>query len=614
MAKKKPADDKDKVIRDRILLAKKNTREYHNRVKQWNKYWNGTAKPASVRPADYIFVNYVFAIIKNKISRLYYRNPFINVQARNPKIQGMAPVAKKAEAVVNKQMQDRQLGIRGQIKKSLLDWQRTGIGVFFTGWSTDLETDQEEVTGIKEDNPDFRRIHPLKVHLPPSFSPETLMDMYAVIEVDASLDDLKANKNYDQDVLNSLASASITYLKPDNKFGSEEPDLARVKTYHYYSSKERAVYVQHEDRPILKAEPNPYAEDFGEDAAIPLRFIWGDDDLESEWPMSPIQIMQALQMELNKTRTQKATHRKRFNRKYLIDDTVDSGGRDKLSEGQDGTMVPVTLEGGKNIANLVWPVPDAQQTPTNDEMDRLIKDDLNVVMGTSQLTLSAKSTNPTLGQDQMSEAKSQTREDEEQEMVEEFVESIYTALLQLDQKRLQTATAVKITGDPTQEWQELSSDDIQGEFSLKVVSGSMVRETDATIRQEAGALMQVMGGIPMFYSLMPKVVTSILDTYPVFSGVAEEAKKMISDMESQGIPLEPPPPQSLGRLLVGVADLLVAFSKAGVQLTPDQLNAIFQRAGLPPNPELQPPQTNSAVQTDIGNGANPSTSPSLGGV
>lgn len=591
MAKKKtePKEDKNVTIKDRILVARQFSREWHNRTKKWNKYWNGTANPASIKSVDYIFVNYVFAIIKNKNARLYYRNPYINVQARDAKNTTMVDTAEKAEAIVNKQMSDRKLGIRKQIKKTLNDWQRTGIGSFFTGWSTDLEEDGDQVTSINEDQPDFRRLHPLKVHLPPSFTPEKIP--YVVIEVDAPLESLKANKNYNQDVIKNLSSASISYLKPEGKGSSETKDLARVKTFHYYDNKERAVFVQSEDEPILAPEPNPYIDDYGPDNAIPVRFIWGDDDLETEWPMNTIQMMEKLQLELNKTRTQKSTHRKRFNRKYLADkNALTNEDISKVEEGQDGVVVPVNVEGNRNINNLVVPINDANQTMANDEMDKLTKDDINVVTGSTQVGLSGRSVNATLGQDKIGETKSMSREDEEQEMVEEFVEEIYSCLLKLDQKRLQTPIAVTITGSPTQEWQELSSADIQGELSLKVISGSMVRETDEQIRREAAAISAQVATVPMLQKLLPEVTASILDTYPQFSAVAEKAKGIIKQNEANPPP-PPPPPQATGaQVLVALADL----AKVGLVPTTPQLDAAMQMAGLPS--AIPPPQPSQPSQ------------------
>jgi len=480
----------------------------------------------------------------------------------------------------------------------LNDWQRTGIGAFFVGWSTDLVQDGEEVTSVNEDQPDFRRLHSLKIHFPPDFTPEK--QEYVVIEVDSPWDSLKSNKNYNQDVVTNLRSASISYVKSDNK-SKETEDLARVKTFHYFSATERAVFVQAEDEPILAPEPNPYAEVFGKGREIPVRFIWGDDELESEWPMSTIQVMEKLQMELNKTRTQKSTHRKRFNRKYLADDTLKSDDLAKIEEGQDGVIVPVTVEGNKNINNMVVPIADANMTIANDDMDRLTKDDINVVTGSTQVGLSGRSVNPTLGQDEIGETRSQSREDEEQEMVEEFVEEIYTALLQLDQAKLQTPIAVKINGSQTQEWQEVTGEDIKEELLVTVVSGSMVRETDEQIRKEAAALNAQVSLVPMFQQLVPEITASVLDSYPQFSSVAEKAKELIKQNEENPPPPPPPPPATSAQILNSLSSLI----KAGVQISIPQIEAALQMAGLPPSmpnppmapvpPEALPPEDSSST-------------------
>lgn len=578
MATKTAPTKTDETTYDRIQVAIRFTKKWHKQVDHNNRLWNGTLRPKNVAEEDKANPNYTFAVIKSKLARLYYRNPRIDVVPTNGKDVSVPDIranAKNAELVVNKQMKDPEYSIRRHIKLALLDWKRTGIGAVFTGWETKFHPTEkvelpqtnpdgtpvldelgqpvlEKMPRLVKDGPDIRRVHPKHVHLPPGFTEEH--QDYVVIEFQRPYKEVMKDKRYDKEALKDLEGMAREYIdkeylegegKEKDKTKATE-DLARITEYHYYDQDSWCVYAKGVKKPLLE-DKNPYAEIFGEDDPLPITLIFGDDDLESPWPISEVQTFEDQQLELDRIRAQQINHRKRFNRKALYDKgAITNDEIEKLKNPEDGTMVGVLLEGPQTLETVYRNLEEADlRYPEG--VEQHIKEDIQVISGISSTGLAGISTNDTLGQDQIAESRSKSREDEEQAMVEEYVERIYRRLLQLDQAKLQEAVAVKVSADPAnQEWLNVSPEDIQGSMFLNVVSGSMVRETDEVVRKQASDVMNILAPLPQFAALLPDVAISILDTYPMFSTVAEKAKAILEQAQMMpAVPMAPPAPGQL---------------------------------------------------------------------
>lgn len=527
------------TIRDRITVSIKFMKDWKSGVDMANLYWTGKSKPKNIARENFYSVNYIYAIIKDSIARMYYRNPQINVEPINGQDPLIFKNAKNAQLVLNWQAQKREYRLRDHIKLALLDWQRTGIGCVFTGWTTLLEQEKDEIKRIQKDQPDIKRIHPKHIYLSPGFTRDKID--YVVLEYQVPLKEVKKNKNFNQEALDGFNVSN--YLDKewrDDDDGKtkvkETEDMARVTLYHYYDAEHWFVYLKGVDEPLMQ-KPNPYAEVFGEDNPLPVTLIWGDDDLNSLFPISKIEPIKDIQRELSMVRSQQVNHRKRFNRKAVYDlAAYDSTKIEKLKNPDDGTMVGIELQSGKTLAESIYSIPE-QPLQYPFQIEPMIKEDIYVISGTTPTALTGKSANPTLGQDELSAKSAQNREEEDQATVEQFVESIYQRLLQLDQTYLQQPIAMKISGSADQQWMDLSSSDIAGGMTLKVVSGSMMRETDEVVRKQAMDVLNLVGMLPIGQPLIPEIIQKILDTFPMFADVAEKMKGMM--MQPQP-PMMPP--------------------------------------------------------------------------
>ena len=323
---KKDTATTEETIYDRIQTAIKFSKKWHKKVDHNNQVWNGSMRPGNVSIADKATPNYTFAIIKSKLARLYYKNPRIDVQPVNGKDLSVPDIqanAKNAELVVNKQMKDNL--IRRAIKKTLLDWKRTSVGTFYRGWKTVFHPTEkvdvpkinpdgtpvmEDILGTDEmgmptvvgqqpvmtkeprllyDGPDLRRIHPKHVHFFPGFTEEDMGRI--VVEFQRPYKEVMADTRYNKKALADLEGKAKDYIDKEYRdFGDgnkvkETEDMARITEYHYYDKEHWCVYAKGCKEPLYE-DVNPYTEIYGEEDALPIMFIFGDDDLEDPFGIS----------------------------------------------------------------------------------------------------------------------------------------------------------------------------------------------------------------------------------------------------------------------------------------------------------------------------------------
>jgi hypothetical protein len=528
----------------RIQVAQRFSKKWHDKIKPWNDLWTGRFKPDNVDEDNKISVNYTYSTIKNKVSRLFYQNPKIIVEAQNGKNPEEQQSAKVAQSVVNWQMNWKQYRIREHLKKALYDWKITSMGFVFTGWNTILEKDKDGVVSeILKDQPDIRRIHPKKVHLPPSFTQDEIP--YIVLETQEKYLKVKNESKYNKEVRDNLEAKE--YVSIEDRMGDdgtlkvkETDDMALQTLYHYYDDEKWVIFAKGNNETPLYEGKNPYAEVFGPDNPLPIVVIFGDLDLESEIPLCEIELIKPQQIELNKIRAQQINHRKRFNRQTLYDmDMIGESELDKLKDPADGTLIGIHREQNRPLAESIYQVPEGKLSYPFD-IEPYIKEDINVITGMNQIAITGKSGNKTLGQDEMAEGSTEDRLSEEKASVEDFIEEIYRRLLQLDQAFLQKEIPIKLTGDVEQSWIDATKEDIQGQLTLNVVSGSTIRETDPVVRKQATDVLNLIGEKPEYQTISPLLVAKILETMPSMSDIAEQIK-VAADAARQAMEQVPPP-------------------------------------------------------------------------
>lgn len=622
--KEKKSKLEAEIVWDRIQVAKKFYEKHRkSNITYWNKLWIGKHFDSNVSPQDRISVNYTYAVLKQKLAALYYQNPKIIASHRRPQTESEGAVidnvanSRNVEMVLN--WQKDEYPFKREIKKCLLDWKRSGYGVMFTGWKTDFtekkikKTEPRKILGIPfgqkevesdelsiedlQNRPDFRRMRPDQVY----FSPESQDSddiPYVVIERVVSYEELENDARFK----NIKDIPADTYVSEEYR-GSEvdmTDDMRRVRLYDYYDKNSWVVMAHGLNSKALYERENPYADVFGDEESLPVVLIFGDDDLDNFYPLSEIGILEPQQRELNKIRSQQINHRKRFNRKYLVDkNKITDYEKEKLTNPEDGTTISIDPQ-GEPLASAIFPVPDADLSYPNDVEVR-IKEDINVMSGILQYQLgSSQGENfKTLGQTEIAEVHSQTRKDEEQEEVERFVEKVYKRLFQLDQKFLQESIVQRVVGNNDEaEWLKSGNADIQGEFDIKIESGSQLKNDDDVLRKQFLDTFNLFYGKPEFMPIIKELGLAILKTFP--------AMREVEDKLRQLPPPPPPPPEE--------KPVNVSITIPAEFLPPDAIGALAAKAVGQTAQPPQPPEQEGAINPELLGQGEPSQAALIRGV
>lgn len=619
MARPKKTPKEKTTTQQRVEEAKRFFEEKReNELKNWNALYTGQLFDEAIPDNDRIFVNYTYSNVENKISTLYYKNPKINVQPRKANLvdQQTGQVvdyiknARNSQETVNYEM--KEYAIKKQIRKSLYDWKISGYGVMFTGWDTDVtyaeatqapqqqqeppqdtllpseggqmpqrvdmsqfqqppqEPPQEQqIESINKDRPDFRRLRPDRVYFSPdSEDDDDVYNRYVVIEETVSYEELKKDKRFKQEDVESISSFEFTDTKSDQKSDT----LKRVKLYHVWDKDKWCISVKGLDHNLYETE-NQYKDVFGDQEALPIVLIWGIRKLGEFYPYSDVYITQDQQNHMNKARAAEANHMKRFANIFIFKKgKIDPLDIEKIENAEEGSIIGIDTQ-DEPLNAVIMALPNPDMTFPFQFETRLI-DDTNVIQGINQYQRGSQQDQiKTLGQTQIAEAHSQSRRDQEQMIVEDYVEKIYQRLLQLNQAFLQQPVYTKIVGESgAQDWLSITKDDIQGEFDLQVESGSTVKMDDDVVRKQTLDAFNLLYPLPESMPIKKDLMISVLETIPTMKTIAEKIKGI---PQEQLFPPRPPeePNRSIGLTLneqtmsvMPDAILLAALQKLGLQV------------------------------------------------
>lgn len=592
----KDSKESQNLYKKRVDSAKKFFKDKREQeIKTWNALYVGKVFDESISAQDQTFVNYTYSNVENKISSLYYKNPKINIQPRKPNeinpqtgeiLVDYAKNARNAQETLNYEM--REYALKKQIRKSLYDWQISGYGSMFTGWETEMEVEepnegeqQPNVKSVKEDKPDFRRIRPDKIYFSPeSEDDDDIHNRYVVIEECVAYEELKEDRRFKKELIDQITPSYVE--------GSEQKsdDEKRVKLYHIWD-KDNWTIVCDGLKENLMQQPNPYKDIFGEAEALPFVFIWGVRRLGEFYPYSSVYMTQDQQNELNKERAQMIAHRKRFGRIYIYKKgKIDPLDIEKIENAEDGSMVGIETE--EPLESIIVPLQDANLTYPFEVENRIVND-INVISGINEFQRgSAKDIPGTLGQTQIAEAHSQSRRDQEQSLVEDYVEKIYQRLLQLNQAFLQNPVYANIVGpNGSTEWLEINNADIQGEFDLQVESGSTVKLDDDVVRKQTLDAFNLLYQMPESHAVKKDLLVSVLETIPTMKTIAEKIKSMPQEQMYPPMPPEKPR-QSMSMSVDGVIPILAQLGDIqGIQELLGQFGVKLQP--MQQMPEMQGP-------------------------
>jgi hypothetical protein len=518
----------------------------------------------SMSEQDRMVVNLAFAT-KNVIApSVAVNNPRFTVHARKPEEAAQAVIA---EEVVNYLWRSNRY--HEEFRLAVDDWLTVGHGWIKVGYKYVKEEamyetdageegvdDREPVPGnveservVKDDRPFAERISPFDMYVDPDA--KSIRDLRWIAQrIRRPVADVRVDSRYSPKVRKAVQPATRSRWTFDderestNYTDSSRSDEGYVDVIEFYDVR-RCLYSVFVDGQgegfLIKPQPMPYA--FGH----PFVMMRNYEVVDRFYPMGELEAVEALQLELNTTRTEMMLHRRRFARKYLyLESAFDDAGIAGLESDEDNTMVPVL---GESL-DVVAPMPAVITPPDFYNQSQMISEDINSVSGVSDyMRGSAPNIRRTATEAAMLQDSQNSRAADKLAKVEGILADIGMRLIQVMQQYMtgdQVVRVVGMTAFPV--WVNYGPEWIQGEFDFEVEAGSTQPRNETFRRQSAMQLMDAMApfvqmGVVNPIELARHILTNgfgIKDPQRFLAG-DEAAPPMMGD--PAGMPGGMPPPQ-----------------------------------------------------------------------
>lgn len=324
-------------------------------------------------------------------------------------------------------------------------------------------------------------------------------------------DEVRKDKRYKASAranVKGTLTLDVTLDRHDKKkYGSE---IERVAIWEFYDLVEGTlcVFADGSDEYLVDPIEMPYA--FGH----PFVMLRNYDVPGCFYPIGDLEMLEPLQLEINKTRSALMNARKAFGRKYLArTSALDQKAQAALQDDRDNVVVPI--EDDRPFAEVIMPMPHAQLDPQLYSWSDIIENDVQMVSGVSEYQRgTAPDVRRTATEAAMIQDATNARSADKLSIVERFITDIARKVLQLGQQFLTGEHVARVVGRYGQViWLPYTQDDIIGEYDFTVEAGSTKPQNDQSRRQDALTFVQ---------AVAPFMQTGIVDPIAVAKHVLQE--------------------------------------------------------------------------------------------
>jgi hypothetical protein len=270
------------------------------------------------------------------------------------------------------------------------------------------------------------------------------------------------------------------------------PEHERVTLWEYYNLKTRTVCVltMNHDRFLMEAD---WLMPFQGCPFIPMVDYVVPDSL---WGYGEVKLIESLQVELNKTRTQIIVHNKRFNRKLLYKErAIDERGKAALTTRVDGALIPVIND--EDLKDVVLPVPDSPLPADRYQINNIIEADITAITGISDYERGAyNNVRRTATEASIIMDASSLRQQDKLRRIEEAATEVGRRMKALAQTFYDEQRWILITGAGWQMPIRFNREDIEGEYDISVDAGSTEPQNQQMLMQDRERLYQLVSQNP----------------------------------------------------------------------------------------------------------------------
>ena len=358
-----------------------------------------------------------------------------------------------------------------------------------------VPTDQEIAANIPdakmvivEDRPYLERVSPFDMFVDPEAT--SLDDAKWIAQrIIRTIDEVRSDKRYNYGVRKSIkadAVISSDWLSEEQR-KKLDSDSQRVTVWEFYDLQNESicVFAEGSDEYLVDPKEIPYA--FGH----PYEFIANYEVPDEFYPIGDLQMIEATQQELNKTRSQMMNHRKKYGRKYLYRaSALGPEGRQGLESNEDNIAIEV-IDDNLPLQDVIMPVPITPMSSDLYQYSQIISGDMDRVSGVNEYARGATpEVRRTATEAAMIQDAANARSADKLAIIEIAIGNIARKVLQLAQQYMTGEQAARVVGESgMQFWFSYTSEDIEGEYDFTVEGGSTQPQNDTFRRQQAVAMM-----------------------------------------------------------------------------------------------------------------------------
>ncbi len=517
-----------KIWKARIEIGQKLKKEkFDERAKRMREMFKGDHFPGSME-GEFIVINYCYAILKAILPQIYFQDPYLFLETGDGQTTEDSTAA--AEAVLNHFWYT--MKVKRQIKKIVLDALIYGFGLGKIGYNTDtakvrLESGADYTEMIKAEYPFFRRTSPGSVVF--DTDPNSTDDLkWLGTNYFLPVDDVKENYKNADDIVGDYYNVQSSFIDEKRYSQAVQNDIKRVSIWEIQDlvSGKILTITEKADK-FLKEIDNPYKLD-----GFNYKFLYLNEVPDEIYPLSDLEQIKDIVLELDKTETQLLNHRSKAIRKVVSEIGIWASPEDKENFFNNADMQNAEVQ--QNMLDRIQVFDASTIDASLYNIQSELKDNLYKISATAENQLSSDSTTQkTATEINKIDANSQIRNSDRIDNVRDFVIDTAGALLKILQQFMSKKVSVKYKDS----WEEFTKENIKGNHNIRIEIGDMLKpNTDqdrARISQVLAETLEAVDeqGLPIVNR------RELVKTYYVKYGFTK------SDIDKLIPPPPPPPPE-----------------------------------------------------------------------
>lgn len=492
---KEDRQKKEAAVRNELSRIKhsEDFREQIARDYQWMeilKDYHGKSQITALGVSDIYIpsLNLVFAYVQSEQPSIYFRDPNIKINPKNPKSINAAKILEKAINYIW-----RTKRIKRENKKNVKDTLLVGHSWFKCGYNGSFGS-IEQASGDTYEFIRNEEFFGYRIPWDQVVFDTNAMDVpydceWIAHKVYVPFEEAKEkypNKDLEATVYRKVGDDSTRIRQQD----TNNSDSPMVALYEVWDKKKGTVCVVSPGCDEYLEEPKewPY-----EIKGFPFSFLQFNDSPSQPYGIPDVYTFRSQIIELIKIRAQQLDHLKRFNRQLQADDSLSDDSVNQLTQGITGAVIQGDLSKGDLVKPIIFPNVPADTYAVGTE----IKEDLINISGQSPQERGATQKTSTRTFRELAQIRrgAENRRSQKIDCVEDFVEDISGNLVAILQQYADMPFYVRVTGKEFQEIQEALSmrpsaqqenavtspqgftftkEDVVGDFDIECVAGSTV--------------------------------------------------------------------------------------------------------------------------------------------